>query len=144
MQNGREIVANRTPGVRPSIMWVMGVGFFVLLCIFLFKLFCQSTTEAAERSPGALYVATLEQLNCGATTRFQTFLMVAEVKSRFGLGIFGHRSENVFTLVGASSHLKLYWNDDTHLVVKCSRCQAKDMRIWKNNWEKVSIQYAFD
>jgi hypothetical protein len=131
-------------GVLRSSRWLLGSGLFVLLCIVLLNHLCRSTTEAADHSPGAIYVARLEQSDCGATTRFQTYVIIAEAKSRFGLPGFGHRSENVFTLLGASSHIKLHWNSDTELVVECNACQAKDRRVWKSNWETVSVKYAFN
>ena len=103
---------------------------------------CASTIQAEVGAPDTRYLARLEQSDCGAVTRFDTDVMVTEKEPRLGLQIFGHRRENVFTFTGASSHVKVYWEGPSDLVVQCMECRAADVHIWKTRWKGVSIRYV--
>ena len=112
-----------------------------LLFTFVIRGLCSSTVQTAEYSPGAKYIARLEQSDCGAVTPFDTDVVVLETEPRLGMRIFGHSKNNVYTFVGASSHVKLHWEDSSTLMIQCEGCKATAVHIWKTRWKGISIKY---
>ena|SRR5216117_1073935 len=111
----------------------------VILLVFLWP--CEWRITGQEESPGAQYVARVEDINCGAMTRYQSFVLVLENRPRLGLAILGHSKENVLTLIGAGSQISLHWESQTALVVECDECKPEEVSIWMNSWKQVSIKY---
>jgi hypothetical protein len=113
----------------------------VVLLLAFGRMMCGSRTRAEIRSPDARFVAALEESDCGATTGFDTDLMIVRSRPRLGIPWLGRPRENVFTLTAGSSHVSLSWESPTTLVVDCADCAPKDVHVWKRSWKQVSIKY---
>ena len=114
----------------------------MLLVILLVLLWpCVWRITGQEQSPGAQYLARVEESNCGALDPFQSFVEIHENRPRLGLAILGHSKEDVLTLIGAGSQIRLHWEIPTTLVVECDECKPEEVSIWMNSWKQVSIKY---
>ncbi len=114
-----------------------------MLLVFLLVLLwpCEWRITGQEESPGAQYLARVEESNCGALDDFQSFVEILENRPRLGLAILGHSKGNVLTLVGAGSHIRLHWESQTTLMVECDECKPEKVSVWMNSWKQVSIKY---
>jgi hypothetical protein len=111
----------------------------VILLVFLWP--CVWRITAEEQSPGAQYLARVDESNCGALDNFQSFVEIHENRPRLGLAILGHSHANVLTLIGAGSQIRLHWESQTSLVVECDECKPEEVSVWMNSWKQVSIKY---
>jgi len=102
---------------------------------------CGFRTEAELRSPDASFIAILEESDCGAMTGFDTDVMIARARPRLGISWLGRQKENVFTLTAGSSHVSMFWESPTTLVVDCRNCAPEDIHVWRRSWKRVSIKY---
>jgi len=136
-----EKIRERTVTLWVKTAVVVSVALLLAVLVILLVRSCGSTVQVEEQSPGARYLARLEQSDCGAVTRFDSDVTLVQKASRLGLAIFGHPSENVFTLNAASSHVRLHWESATTLIVDCSGCETKDVHVWTSKWKEVSVKY---
>lgn len=119
-------------------------GLILAAIVFLVafdRLTCSLRTESESQSPDARFVAKLQESDCGALTRFETYVTLSQSRPRLGMRFLGHSRADVLTLEESSSHLSLLWGTLTSLVVDCTGCAPKDVHIWMSSWNQVSITY---
>jgi hypothetical protein len=142
MQNFGEAVDHRQKMRTQLKNVVISIAIALVAGVASLAFVCRSKTINEQASPGSDYVAKLEQSDCGATTRFETDVTIVATKPRLGLGVFGHASENVFTFTGSSSQVRVHWESAAKLVVECTKCDPKNVHLWRGSWHEVTIRYA--
>lgn len=113
----------------------------VLGSLFFFSTFSQPLFECVDKaqkevpSPNGIYIATIFERDCGATTDFAAHVNLRPNREHFD----GQKFSSVLILRGRPQ-IALEWKDDTHLAIRYSESQQAFRK--SATWNQVHIAYA--
>jgi hypothetical protein len=102
----------------------------------VFRLFggCREDAIIGGISPNGHYAATVYKRTCGATTGWDTYILIEPDSSR-------DRKNVVFGIAGLYA-IAVTWTDNTHLRVECIRCKKDNIFKQEHVWRDVEISYV--
>ena len=106
-------------------------GFFVWRVIANLPDPCLYERKQSLKSPNNDLEVYAEQMNCGATVRFVTYIVIEELGS--------DKKENVFSFYGIPNEVSFYWEDNSTLHINHAKCD--DIFGKKDSWESLQVVY---
>ena len=116
-----------------KVILIVLIGFGLTAC-------CSDTVQSETTTTDGIYVATLYERNCGATTSFVTRENLRSQGARFAGDV------GLVFVVSGKPKVNLSWENDSSLVIECVQCSSShNYKIFKqeSDWGSVRISYRF-
>jgi hypothetical protein len=103
------------------------------------RLVCDDVVNAEQVAPDGQHVAASLERNCGATTRFTTYVTISSQRGKYPDDL----KDAVLALAGRVP-VKMSWTDKNTLVLALPAAAEKKVMRKRTRFEHLQVQLTFD